>query len=109
MARAKKICPEPGCPKPQQGRYCPEHNAAHDKARGTAAARGYGSSFQAQRREHLEEHQHRDLTCWRCGQPIPQGSTFHLGHDDDNRDVLRGPEHPLCNLEAAGRSAHRYD
>ena len=109
MARAKKICALRGCPRVTDGRYCTPHQAAHDKARGTKAERGYGQHFQATRREYSEQHQHRDLTCWRCGDPIPQGTMFHLGHKDDDRDVIMGPEHPLCNLEAAGRSSHRFD
>lgn len=40
MARAKRICPRPGCSRPAVGRYCPEHNKEYDRSRGTATARG---------------------------------------------------------------------
>lgn len=41
--------------------------------------------------------------CWRCGRPIPPGSNWHLGHDDHDRRIIRGAEHPACNLKAAAR------
>lgn len=44
--------------------------------------------------------------CWRptCGKWIPPGSAWHLGHDDHDHDVIRGPEHASCNLKAAARA-----
>lgn len=47
------------------------------------------------------------VCCWRCGGEIPPGSKWHLGHDDHDRTVYRGPEHALCNLRAAGLKAAR--
>lgn len=49
------------------------------------------------------------LTCWRCAEAgIADGSQLiltaedmHVGHDDHDRTVTRGPEHRLCNLRAA--------
>jgi hypothetical protein len=41
--------------------------------------------------------------CWRCWGWIPPGSRWHLGHDDWDRTVIRGPEHERCNLTAAAR------
>lgn len=43
--------------------------------------------------------------CWRCLTPIDP-TNWHLGHDDDDRRITRGPEHPACNLSAAGRASH---
>lgn len=43
------------------------------------------------------------VCCWRCRRPIPPGSDWHLGHDDGDRRVIRGPEHPACNLRSAAR------
>jgi hypothetical protein len=39
--------------------------------------------------------------CWRCGTWLPPRSEFHLGHDDDDRSIIRGAECPSCNLKAA--------
>lgn len=39
--------------------------------------------------------------CWRCGQPIT--GAWHVGHDDDQPNVINGPEHPDCNRKAAAR------
>lgn len=46
-------------------------------------------------------------SCWRCGKPIPPGTKWQLGHDDNDRTVYRGPEHPRCNLSAAARKGAR--
>lgn len=46
-------------------------------------------------------------SCWRCGGPIAPGSRWHLGHDDHDRSVYRGPEHAGCNLKAAARKGAR--
>lgn len=106
MARAAKICAKHGCPATTHSRYCAKHQAAHDKARGTATQRGYGKEFYAIRREYSEQHKTQPLTCWRCGKHIPIGETFNLGHDDWDRTIIRGPEHEHCNLNAAGLASH---
>lgn len=47
-------------------------------------------------------------TCWRCGKWIPPGSNWHLGHDDNDRRIIRGPEHAIeCNLKAAASKGAR--
>jgi hypothetical protein len=48
-----------------------------------------------------------EVSCWRCLEPILPGADFHLGHDDNDRTIIRGPEHPLCNLSAAGKASHQ--
>ena len=108
MARAKRICPKPGCPHVAVGRYCPQHNREYEAKRGTSTARGYDQAHRA-RRAAWAPHVSRGLvTCWRCGQPIEAGSAWDLGHDDHDRSVTRGPEHATCNRSAAGRAAHLY-
>lgn len=77
------------------GNRCPEHtptrqqrgyDTRHDRLRATYKARqDAGETF----------------TCWRCGQPIT--GPFDLGHDDTDRTIYRGPEHPHCNRATAGR------
>ena len=45
--------------------------------------------------------------CWRCRGWIPPESRWHLGHDDWDREVIRGPEHARCNLAAASRKGRQ--
>jgi hypothetical protein len=47
------------------------------------------------------------LTCWRCTRLIPRGARWHVGHDDNQLDLIRGPEHAACNVKAAGRKGAR--
>lgn len=105
---AWKVCALNGCPRATQSRYCPEHERAKDKARGTQGQRGYGRQFQALRRRYVEKHRTQPLECWRCQSPIPIGQPFHLGHSDEDRELIMGPECPSCNLSAAGKASHRY-
>ena len=44
--------------------------------------------------------------CWRCRNPIAQGSRWHVGHDDAGVAIM-GPEHAACNLRAAGKARAR--
>ena len=109
MARAKHPCREQGCtvPCPPGVSRCPEHTRARDRARGTTAQRGYGTSHQRLRRALSPIVQAGRATCWRCGLPIAPDEAWDLGHDDEDRTITRGPEHAYtCNRSAAGRAAH---
>ncbi len=61
--RSKKPCSQPGCPNITDGRFCEQHQKAHDKAydlqRGTSAERGYGANWQRLRKMKLA----RDPIC----------------------------------------------
>ena len=105
MARAKRICPRPGCPRPAVGRYCPEHNKEYDRSRGTATARGYGAAHRRARAEWDTRVQRGGICCQRCGGPITPGEPWHLDHDDD-RSRYRGPACAPCNLRLAGLARH---
>lgn len=102
-----RVCAEPACPTltaaGSRGGRCTTHRRAADKARGSREDRGYGSEHQAQSRhlKALVTAGHLVL-CWRCGQRITEPDDLHLGHDDHDRNITRGPEHALCNLRAAG-------
>lgn len=85
---------------------------------GGTAARGYDTkTHQRRRRQDAKVVEAGGGVCWRCGRPIvpakilrPDGrwtSNWHLGHDDSDRRVYRGPEHEACNLRAAGQKAAR--
>jgi hypothetical protein len=47
-----------------------------------------------------------DAYCWRCTGWIEPDGTWHLGHDDHNRAIIRGPEHASCNLTAAAKAGN---
>ena len=55
--------------------------------------------------------------CWRCGGWIDPSvrvrrgrrlvRAWHVGHDDRDQSLIRGPEHEKCNLPAAARKGAR--
>lgn len=100
----KRVCLEPGCPTLTDTGRCTTHRRAADQARGTRTERGYGPDHIRLRQawqDRIDDGEH--VTCWRpgCGAPIT-GTSWHLGHDDDDRTMTRGPECAACNLRAAG-------
>ena len=81
---------------------------------GTPEQRGYGADHQRLRRqwvrtirEHGGWHCARGSKCKHFGTPrgtlILPDEPFDLGHDDHNRNLYSGPEHPECNRATAGR------
>lgn len=67
----------------------------------TTTERGYGTKHQELRRRWQRIIDRTGAACWRCGAEIRRGDEWHLGHDDHDRTVYRGPECVLCNLRAA--------
>lgn len=106
----KRVCAEPGCPTLTDTTRCPAHARARDKARGTRQARGYDAAHDREAKAWRERVARGErVTCWRCGLPITDPNDCHLGHDDFDRSITRGPEHGrACNLSAAGKARHRY-
>lgn len=108
-----KVCPIPGCPTlVDAGAYrglCDTHRKERDRNRGTTTQRGYGTQHQRTRAELAAAITRGDtILCWRCNQPITTTTDLHLGHDDHDRTITRGPEHGRgCNLKAAGQARHR--
>ena len=107
---SKRRCAGANCPKlvPVGTRYCPNHQAQYDARRGTPRQRGYDRDYWRARARAKRAVDAGGVTCWRCGQPIEPDSNWHMGHDDEDRTILRGPEHASCNLSAAGRASHRW-
>lgn len=104
-----KVCNEPGCPNLQPEARCPDHRRAYERGRGSRQARGYDAAFDAAGRDYqrLIDGGKR-YACWRCTKPIKgtrRGIDWQLGHDDHDRTIIRGPEHPVCNLATSGRRA----
>ena len=82
---------------------CAEHERAKDRARGTRQERGYGAEHDALRAI-FQGRMNRGETfdCWRCGDLIDP-EHWHLGHDDLDRSIYRGPECVPCNTATSGR------
>ena len=81
----------------------------HRKKRSAAdldRKREYNSAeYKAARRALAQQVAAGTACCWRCRRFIPPGSAWHVGHDDWDRRIIRGPEHARCNLSAAATKA----
>lgn len=108
MARARRICPKPGCPRIVNRRYCVEHEREYEAKRGNSNQRGYGAAHQAMRAHLNRDMQSIGATCVLCGQRINPGEPWHLDHAPD-RSGYRGPAHASCNTSDGGRRAHELD
>jgi len=73
----------------------------------TTSERGYGPEHDRLRAELAPVVATGTVRCWRCGRLIAAGAPWHLGHDDVDRSVYRGPEHPRCNTSAAAKIGNR--
>jgi hypothetical protein len=108
---SKRVCLKPDCPRlftPRTGvSFCDEHMRERDRARGTKAERGYGPVFQTTRRMWVKRIAQGGVHCSRCGRDITSADAWDLGHDDEDRSVIVGPECRFCNRSAAGKKAHR--
>lgn len=87
---------------------CTTHERIRDKARGTRQERGYDAEHDRLRADYQQRMDDGErFTCWRCaeqGKPHlvdPTPSAWHLGHDDFDRTLYRGPECPAGNLATA--------
>ena len=98
-----KVCIEAGCPTLTERTRCTEHERAKDRARGSAAERGYGPDHRALRSTWAPLVATVNVKCWRCGDYIAADAPFDLGHDDADRGKYRGPEHVSCNRATSGR------
>jgi hypothetical protein len=105
---ANKVCLD--CPNigPWKRGRCTTCERVKDQARGTRAERGYDAAHIRESNQWRAKVRAGELvTCWRCGQPITDPTDLHLGHDDHDRSITRGPEHGrACNLRAAAQARH---
>lgn len=103
-----RVCSEPGCPNVTEGHQrCDECRSAYERTRGTSKQRGYGQPHRTARAAVKPDVEAGNATCWRCGQPIAPGATWDMGHDDDDRNVHRGPEHAACNRATKAHALRR--
>lgn len=111
--RTCSTCGHPYQPKVHSQRFCTSQCRDRKLGRkprikhGTTTQRGYGSTHQRERERWRPLVDRGEVDCWRCGHPILPGTPWHLGHDDYDRTVYRGPEHPRCNLIAAAANGNR--
>lgn len=102
---AKRVCAEPGCPTLTTTTRCPTHTRQRDRDRGTRQQRGYDAAHDQQRaawQARIDSGER--VTCWRPDCPtVLTGRAWHLGHDDHDRSITRGPECIPCNLRHAGQ------
>ena len=63
MPRAPRVCSKPGCPRLTSSGRCDEHRTQADRARGTAAERGYTSAGHQRFRTAVLD---RDPICMLC-------------------------------------------
>ena len=71
----------------------------------TTTQRGYGAAHQALRRKVKRTVDAGIAHCWRCGRWLDPEQPWHLGHDDHDRSLYRGPECVPCNTATASRRA----
>lgn len=85
-----RVCSEPGCPNVTEGQQrCFECRQAHEQARGSRIARGYGAAHQAGKRQlRAEGHTH----CASCGEPFTDTNPMQTGHVVAIRDGGTGAE-----------------
>jgi hypothetical protein len=71
------------------------------------AERGYGTHYRKTRAQWAPHVAGGTVRCWRpdCQRLIEPDEPWHLGHKDDDRSMIMGPEHAACNLGAAARKA----
>jgi hypothetical protein len=72
----------------------------------TRQQRGYDAAYDRTRARYKLVVDAGRATCWRCGRWIDPRTEWHLGHDDHDRRIIRGPEHARCNLAAAAHKTN---
>lgn len=100
-----RVCAESGCPTliPRGKGRCVTHTREKDRARGTAAERGYGKVHQDLRAELAPKAIGK--ICHFCGKPMLAGQPLALDHTED-RAGYRGMVHLTCNAADGGRRSH---
>lgn len=84
MPRALKVCSRPGCPHLTATGRCSDCARAADQARGTAAARGYDSTWRARRHAYLVRHP----LCLRLHPTCTAMATVADHHPTSRRDLI---------------------
>src|ERR1700733_11172024 len=103
---AKKPCNRHGCPKLTSRRYCEDHtdvSREHDKWRGNASSRGYGSDWKRVRMQVLKRDKFLCLICLAAGRVTAALDVDHI------IPISIAPERRLdtTNCQSLCRACHR--
>lgn len=105
---AKRVCPTPGCPVLTGGGRCTKCRSEHEQARGTRQERGYDAAYDTEKRAYQRRLDAGEVfDCWRCrelGKPHQvDPRDWHLGHSNQDRSIIRGPQCSASNLNTASQ------
>jgi hypothetical protein len=92
----------------RKGRGVPVNSRRASRHKGSSTSRGYGYGHRQLRAWWVPRVASGLVKCWRCGVVIRADEQWHLGHDDGNRNVYKGPEHVVCNV-STNRSDRKDD
>lgn len=99
MARAKRVCAQPGCPIITDGRHC----GTHKPKAWSKGNVGKGRGGRPWRRRRLEQFAADDWTCQHCGHRDETGATLECDHDDDGKTRTLCVD---CHLKRTLQQAH---
>src|SRR5688572_16739064 len=106
---AKRVCSTSGCPTLVDSGACAKCRAVADRARGSAAQRGYDRQHRNEREAALPEAYF--TPCPRCDEPMLPGQALDWGHSKDRAlfpDAKADRvEHARCNQSAGAALGNR--
>lgn len=108
---AKRVCSTPGCPTLVTSGRCAPCSSEYERARGTRQERGYDAAYDRAHRAYQRRMDAGEVfLCWRCPElgraahlVDPRPGRWHLGHDNRDRTIIRGPQCPDSNLNTASQ------
>ncbi len=101
MARAAKVCAQPGCTEITTSSRCPAHQPKPWSTGNAGISRG-GRPWRRQRQQTFERD---NWTCVHCGHHDPTGDTLECDHDDNgNLRTLCIPCHKQRTREQSIRA-----
>lgn len=107
--KPRRPCSVPYCPNLTDHGRCSDHRRDAERARGSAAARGYDGQWQTTRARYLADLRRHDpdrtARCENCGRPETDDDPLHVDHIDGLGP--HGPRgHDPANLQALCHPCH---